>query len=102
MIKSNSNLIRSAIIAQIAVLLFLGNALNAQECGVIHCSTSGLSTSAGTKADPVDFITGLSMVNANNSRLHLQLGTYVISNALVMPSNTSIVGGFDMNFELLT
>lgn len=66
---------------------------------MVYCSPTGASSSAGTKADPTDLLTGLSLANSTNPTLHLQQGSYVLNSALLMPSNVSIVGGFDADWN---
>lgn len=94
-------LLRRLLQAALSVSLLLSVTVTsfAQECGVIYCSPAGTNSSAGTKIDPVDLSTGLTMVNGANSRLYLREGTYVLSQSLVMISNVSIVGGFNQNWE---
>lgn len=99
--RRSQPLLRRLIQAALTVLLVLSVTVISfgQECGVIYCSPAGMNASAGTKADPVDLSTGLSMVNGANSKLYLREGTYVLSQSLVMISNVSIVGGFNQNWE---
>lgn len=81
------------------LMLFLAFGVSAQECGVVYCSPTGSSNSAGTKADPTDLITGLSLANSTNPTLHLQQGSYVLNSALIVPNNIAIVGGYDADWN---
>lgn len=65
---------------------------------VIHVSVTGSSSGAATTADPVDLLTGLSMVGGNANKIYLQSGTYVITESLVVPSNVDLIGGFNANW----
>lgn len=65
---------------------------------VIHVAVTGSATGAATAADPVDLITGVSMLGGNANKMYLQSGTYVITEALPIPSNVDIIGGFNANW----
>ncbi len=66
-----------------------------QFSNVIHVSVTGSPTGAATAADPVDLATGLGMLGGNANKIYLQAGTYVLTEALVMPSNAQLIGGFN-------
>lgn len=78
------------------LLLFLSIKGFTQECGIIYATPTGASNgAAGTKANPANLVYGLTLVSAQNSRLWLAAGTYNITQALQLPSNVIIDGGFD-------
>lgn len=87
--------------------VFLGKVGLAQTCtglgsvsfsDIIHVSVTGSSTSAGTADDPVDLLTGMTMLGGNADKIYLQGGTYILTNELVIPSNAQLIGGFNANW----
>ena len=65
---------------------------------IIYVSVSGTPTSAATADDPVDLLTGISLLGGNADKVYLQGGTYVLTDALVMPSNAQLIGGFNADW----
>lgn len=65
---------------------------------IVYVSPTGQATSAGTDVDPTDLLTGLGMLGGNTDKMYLQGGLYVISNALVMPSDAQLIGGFNSSW----
>ncbi len=61
-------------------------------------SLSGQPSSAGTSADPTDLLTAMSMVGGNVDKVYIQSGTYVLSQAIVMPSDVQLIGGFNADW----
>ncbi|MDZ4846966.1 MAG: gliding motility-associated C-terminal domain-containing protein [Chitinophagales bacterium] len=92
-------MMRTIHVATLCIFLLLAPSLtHAQECGVIYVTPTGASSGvAGTKANPANLIYGLSLVTPTDNRVWVATGTYNISNALVIPSNAIIDGGFDAN-----
>lgn len=75
------------------------NGLGSQQFSdVIHVAVTGSSTGDGTTANPVDLLTGMTMLGGNTDKLYLQGGTYVLTQPLVIPSNVDLVGGFNTNW----
>lgn len=81
--------------------------VNAQSCSglgsqefsdVIHVTVTGDPASAGTAEDPVDLLTGMGMLGGNADKLYLQGGTYVLTDALDVPSDVDIIGGFNADW----
>ena len=69
----------------------------AQECNVIYVSPAGASSGvSGTRANPASLTYGLSLVTAGANQLWLATGTYPISNALTLPNNITIEGGYTL------
>jgi gliding motility-associated-like protein len=67
----------------------------AQECNVIYVSPGGAASGvSGTRANPASLSYGLTLVTAGANQLWLASGTYPISNALTIPNNVTIEGGF--------
>ena len=58
---------------------------------IVFVTVSGTPTSAGTADDPVDLLTGLTMVGGNTDKVYIQSGTYVLSQELIIPSNVQLV-----------
>lgn len=72
----------------------------AQECNVIYVTPGGTSGgTAGTKANPASFSHALSIVNSSNDKIYMAAGTYVVSNAVNIPSGVTIEGGFDTDWK---
>lgn len=80
---------------------------NAQSCtglgsqdfsDVIHVSLFGTSVGSGTADDPVDLLTGMTMLGGNADKIYIQSGTYVLTQELVIPSNAQLIGGFNGNW----
>lgn len=76
----------------------------AQTCGglgssdfsnVIYVAVTGTANAAGTKDDPVDLQTGISMVGPNYDKVYMRAGTYVLNAPLNIPNNVDIIGGFN-------
>lgn len=65
---------------------------------IIHVSVTGLSSGAATEADPVDLLTGMSMLGGNTDKIYLQGGTYVLTEPLFIPSNIDLIGGYNANW----
>ena len=65
---------------------------------IIHVTATATSAGAGTAADPVDLLTGMTMLGGNANKIYLQGGTYVLTEALIMPSNAQLIGGFNANW----
>ncbi|MGB1319083.1 MAG: hypothetical protein ACPG5W_12775, partial [Flavobacteriales bacterium] len=65
---------------------------------IIHVSVVGTPTSAGTADDPVDLLTGMTMLGGNADKVYIQSGTYVLSQELIIPSNAQLIGGFNANW----
>lgn len=65
---------------------------------IIYVSVTGTPASAGTESDPTDLLTGMTMLGGNADKIYLQGGTYVLSDALIMPSNAQLIGGFNSNW----
>ena len=61
-------------------------------------SLSGQPSSAGTSADPTDLLTAMSMVGGNVDRVYIQSGTYILSQAIIMPSDVQLIGGFNADW----
>jgi len=59
---------------------------------------AGSPSGAATPDDPVDILTGVSMLGGNADKVYLQAGTYVLSNAIDMPSNSQLIGGFNSSW----
>ena len=89
------------------VLSFLGSISYGQTCtglgtsqfsDIVYVSPTGQPSSAGTDADPTDLLTGLGMLGGNTDKMYLQGGLYTLSNALVMPSDAQLIGGFNADW----
>lgn len=65
---------------------------------IIHVSVTGTSSGAATEADPVDLLTGMSMLGGNADKIYLQGGTYVLTEPLFIPSNIDLIGGYNANW----
>lgn len=65
---------------------------------VIFVSVTGSPTGQATTDDPVDLLTGIGMIGGIADKVYLQSGTYVLSNALDMPSNAQLIGGFNSDW----
>jgi PKD repeat protein len=80
-------------------LLFIclaASAVSAQECGFIYVTPNGANSgSAGTKATPANLAYGLSLLNGTNNIMRIAQGTYDISNAITIPSNITLEGGYN-------
>ncbi len=69
---------------------------SAQECGYIYVTPNGATSGlTGTKANPAKFSFGLSLVSTTNKIIRMAAGTYSFSNAINIPSNVIIEGGFN-------
>ena len=80
----------------ILILTFAFLDISAQECGYVYVSPTGASSGvAGTKATPANFSYGLTLVTSTIKIVRMSSGTYSLSNALVIPSNITIEGGFN-------
>ena len=67
-----------------------------QECGIIFVSPSGAgSGTTGTRVNPANLNHALSLASPTNNILWLAAGTYTITDALSIPSDVTIEGGFD-------
>lgn len=65
-------------------------------CNVIYASPG--ASGAGTSADPADLETAIGMASCNNTVIKLDIGTYVIDNAISnVTSFLTIEGGFDQS-----
>jgi gliding motility-associated-like protein len=63
-------------------------------CNNIYVTPNG--TGVGTRANPADLLTGLSLAQCNNTVIKMAVGTYNLDNAIsTMTSYTSLEGGFD-------
>jgi gliding motility-associated-like protein len=63
-------------------------------CNNIYVTPTG--NGLGTRNDPTDLITALSLAQCNNSVIKMAIGTYTFNNAISnMTSYTTIEGGFD-------
>ncbi len=89
------------------IVLFLSQPALAQTCtglgsqdfsDVIYVAVTGSSSSSGESDDPVDLLTGMSMLGGNSDKIYLQSGTYVLTQELVIPSNAQLIGGFNGNW----
>ncbi len=66
------------------------------QCGVIYVSPSGGSGAGfGTRTNPADLPTGLSMVTPSNNIIWLAAGTYTLNNELSLPNDVTLEGGFN-------
>ena len=65
---------------------------------IVYVTVTGSPSAAGTADDPTDLLTGMSMLGGNTDKIYLQGGTYVLTNALVMPSNAQLIGGFNTDW----
>lgn len=65
---------------------------------IVYASVTGLSSSAGTSADPTDLLTAVSMLGGNTDKVYIQSGTYILSQTVVMPSNAQLIGGFNADW----
>lgn len=64
------------------------------QCNVIYVTTSGISTAAGTQADPLDIATAFSTA-ASGTTIKIATGTYPLLNPLILGNNgVKIEGGF--------
>ncbi|TNF31077.1 MAG: hypothetical protein EP314_01125, partial [Bacteroidetes bacterium] len=78
------------------ILLCFSAHSKAQECGIIYVSPAGASGGAtGTRANPASLQHALTLTNATNNVLWLATGTYNISNAISIPNDVTIEGGFN-------
>ncbi len=80
------------------VLIFALTVLDVsgQECGYVYVSPSGASSGvAGTKAVPANLAYGLTLMNSVNKIMRISSGTYNLSNALTIPANVTIEGGYN-------
>ncbi len=67
---------------------------NYSQCNAVYVTTSGLSTAAGTQADPLDIVTAFS-TSLSGTTIKIATGTYTINNPLVLASSGIVVeGGF--------
>jgi PKD repeat protein len=101
------NLVRATPLLLILVTFLSINTLFGQSCtglgsqdfsDVIYVSLSGTPTSTGTSVDPVDLLTGMSMLGGNADKIYIQSGTYVLTHELILSSNAQIFGGFNANW----
>ena len=65
---------------------------------IIYVSVTGSSAAQGTTDDPTDLLTAIGMLGGNSDKIYMQSGTYVLSNALNMPSDAQIIGGFNTDW----
>lgn len=65
---------------------------------IIYVTVTGSPGAAGTPDDPVDLLTGMTMLGGNADKIYLQAGTYILTNELVIPSNAQLIGGFNSNW----
>jgi PKD repeat protein len=65
---------------------------------IIHVAVTGTSAGTGEADDPVDLLTGISMVGGNFNKVYVRSGTYVLTAPLNIPSNVDIIGGFNANW----
>jgi gliding motility-associated-like protein len=69
---------------------------NVAICNNIYVTPTGTPANTGTRSDPTDLITALSLSQCNNSVIKMAQGTYTFDNAIsTMTSYTTIEGGFD-------
>lgn len=70
---------------------------NAQECGYVYVTPNGASSgTAGTKSNPANFSYGLSLLPSSTYKImRMAAGTYTLTNALSIPSNITIEGGYN-------
>ncbi len=81
------------VIALIAIFNLITTTIFAQ-CNAIYVTTTGLSTGAGTQADPQDIVTAFS-TSLSGTTIKIATGTYTINNPLVLASSGVVVeGGF--------
>jgi len=76
------------------VTVVAGSPSNVAICNNIYVTTTG--TGLGTRNDPTDLVTALSLAQCNNSVIKMAQGTYTLNSAVSnMTSYTTIEGGFD-------
>ncbi len=76
-------------------LIFIFVCSKAQECGIIYVTPNGASSGlAGTKANPANLFYGLTLANASNPVIRMAVGSYPISQALVLKDSVILEGGF--------
>ncbi|MCX7764725.1 MAG: hypothetical protein N2253_07540, partial [Bacteroidia bacterium] len=66
-------------------------------CVVIYVTPNGCNggPGCGTRANPANLPTAISMAQCNNSYLKLACGTYSIDNPISFTSNTTVEGGYE-------
>lgn len=71
--------------------------LQAQECGFVYVAPNGATSgTTGTRDNPADLLHAFTLVNATNNHLRIAHGVYPISEALDIPSDIVIEGGFEL------
>lgn len=76
------------------VTVVSGAPANEPVCNNIYVTPNG--TGVGTRANPTDLLTGLSLAQCNNSVIKMAIGSYPIDNSIsTVTSYTTLEGGFD-------
>lgn len=63
------------------------------QCGVIYVSPN--AAGSGIRTDPAGLVNGLSQVSSTDNIIWMAVGTYTISNAISLPDNVTLEGGFN-------
>ena len=64
-------------------------------CGPIYVTSTATPAGSGTRTDPANLLTGISMLNATDNILWLAAGSYTITEFISIPNDVTIEGGFD-------
>ncbi len=91
----------SSIYRLLFLSIFLVSSLNGRTqnypCDdAIYVTPSGLPSNSGTQQNPVDLYTGINLVANSNNAVRMQEGQYIIDEALNLPSDITIEGGYDI------
>jgi gliding motility-associated-like protein len=81
-------------VAADTVTVVAGQTSSEPVCNNVYVTPNG--TGVGTRANPADLLTGLSLAQCNNTVIKMAIGTYTFDDAIsTMTSYTTLEGGFD-------